>query len=274
MVKSKKKTITIVIVAIVIMIAIYFIISVIQPPSLDNPESIAWDGTGSRFLISNTGNGKILYTTDFNQYEVLINEGLSSPRGIKFRTDTLYVADNTVIQIIDVKGAKIVESITIPGSKMLNDIECDKEGLLYCTDTGANKLFIVNPHTKEINSFISPLMTKPNGIVFDGPRRQMFIVCFKPASPILAFNIDTKTFSIFKETLYDNLDGIAIDDLGRIYYSSWGEKCIFMIPQEQNRTIIWQKDLKAPADIYYHLPTNEILVPLFEDNEIKRFKAD
>jgi sugar lactone lactonase YvrE len=274
MAKNKKKNITIAIVAVIVIIALYFLISVMQPSSLNKPESIAWDETGARFLISNTGNGKILYTTDFNQYDILINEGLTNPRGIKFRTDTLYVADNTVIQVIDVKGAKIVESINIPGAKMLNDVECDKEGLLYCTDTGADKLFLINPHTKEIKSFTSPLMTKPNGIVFDGPRRQMFIVCLKPASPILAFNIDTYHFSIFKETLYDNLDGIAIDDLGRIYYSSWGEKCIFMIPQEQNRTIIWQKELNAPADIYYHLPTNEILVPLFENNEIKRFKAD
>lgn len=274
MAKNKKKIIPFVIVIIVLIIAIYFLISVIQPSSLDNPESIAWDETGARFLISNTGNGKILYTTDFNQYDILINEGLTNPRGIKFRSDTLFVADNTKIQVIDVKQAKIVESINIPGSKMLNDIECDKEGLLYCTDTGIDKLFIVNPHTKEIKDFSSPLMSKPNGIAFDGPRRQMFIVCFKPASPILAFNLDTYNFSIFKETIYDNLDGIAIDDLGRIYYSSWGEKCILLIPQEQNRTILWQEDLNAPADIYYHALTNEILVPLFDDNEIKRFKTD
>jgi len=70
------------------------------------------------------------------------------------------------------------------------------------------------------------------------------------------------------------LDGIAIDDLGRIYYSSWGEKCLFMIPQEQNRTLIWQSDLQSPADIYYHKPTNEILVPLMEKNQILRFKVD
>ena len=47
-----------------------------------------------------------------------------------------------------------------------------------------------------------------------------------------------------------------------------------MIPQEQNRTLIWQSDLQSPADIYYHKPTNEILVPLMEKNQILRFKVD
>ncbi len=67
MAKNKKKIITIAIVAVIVIIALYFLISVMQPSSLNKPESIAWDETGARFLISNTGNGKILYTTDFNQ---------------------------------------------------------------------------------------------------------------------------------------------------------------------------------------------------------------
>ncbi|MBW6513600.1 MAG: hypothetical protein K0B87_02460, partial [Candidatus Syntrophosphaera sp.] len=63
-------------------------------------------------------------------------------------------------------------------------------------------------------------------------------------------------------------------ELGRIYFVSWGEEAIFMIPQEQNRTLLWQENIPSPADIYYHQPTGEIIVPVFNKNEIRRFKVD
>jgi hypothetical protein len=118
------------------------------------------------------------------------------------------------------------------------------------------------------------LLKSPNGLVYDRPRNQMLIVCFSKGSPILALDLGTNDLSVFKETLYDNLDGIAIDDLGRIYISSWGENAIYMIPQEQNRFIQWKSAVNSPADIYYHQPTNELLVPLFEQNRIERFKVE
>ena len=47
-----------------------------------------------------------------------------------------------------------------------------------------------------------------------------------------------------------------------------------MIPQEQNRFLLWQEELQSPADIFFHTATNEIIVPLFEKNQIKRFELD
>jgi len=74
--------------------------------------------------------------------------------------------------------------------------------------------------------------------------------------------------------MYSNLDGIASDDLGRIYFSSWKEKTIYRIPQEQNRFEIFHKDIDSPADIYYHQATGEIIVPVFEKNQIERIRIE
>jgi hypothetical protein len=64
----------------------------------------------------------------------------------------------------------------------------------------------------------------------------MFIVCFKPASPILAFNIDTKTISIFKKLFMINLEWIAMMIwVGLLQLL--GEKCIFMISTGPNDII-------------------------------------
>lgn len=271
---SKNRIILILVLLVLLLLAILILGRLFRPARLDNPESITYDSINNSFLISNTGNGKILSLDDKGKYKVFFSKGLKKPRGIKLIPPNLYVADNTVLHVIDVQKKELSYSIPIEGAKMLNDIESDRNGKLYITDTGANRLFIVNPASKQVQSISSPLMTAPNGIIYDYPRPQMLIVCLSSSSPILSLDLNTNDITVFKQTLYDNLDGIAIDSLGRIYFSSWGEKAIFMVPQEQNRFIQWKTDVVSPADIYYHQPTNELIVPLFELNKIERFRLD
>ncbi len=102
----------------------------------------------------------------------------------------------------------------------------------------------------------------------------MFVVCFKEKSPILSISTLDNRISIFKDTIYDYLDGIAIDDLGRIYITSWGQDMIFEIPQEQNRYLPTFKGIKDAADIFYYLPANQLIVPLFSDNQIIRLQLE
>lgn len=271
---SKNRIIIILVLLVLLLLAILILGRIFRPASLDNPESIAYDGINKTLLISNTGNGKILSLDDKGKYHVFLSKGLKKPRGMKLIPPNLYVADNTTLHVIDVQKKEISFSIPIEGAKMLNDIEGDRNGKLYITDTAANRLFIVNPATKQVQSISSPLMTAPNGIVYDYPRPQMLIVCLSKSSPILTLELDTNDIKVFKQTLYDNLDGIAIDPLGRIYFSSWGESAIFQIPQEQNRFVQWKSGVVSPADIFYHQATNELIVPLFELNKIERFQLD
>ncbi len=269
----KSRLLAALVVAILVLVTAFLLIQLFRPAGLNRPESIAYDATAKRFLVSNTGNGSILSLNDAGKRKPFL-KGLNNPRGLKIFERRLYVADNDQIRVVDLDSGKLTGSIAVPGAVMLNDIECDREGLLYITDTRANRLFILDPATKKTRELKSGLLNAPNGIVYDYPRRQMLIVCLAKSSPVLSFDLVSQTFSVFKTTLYDDLDGIAIDDLGRIYFSSWGERAIFRIPQEQNRTLIWQSEIASPADIYYHQLTNEIIVPVMNRNEIRRFPAD
>ncbi|MGC9362466.1 MAG: SMP-30/gluconolactonase/LRE family protein [Candidatus Syntrophosphaera sp.] len=271
MTRYKSRIILILIIVVLLLLAAYVLLRFSRPNPLNNPESIVYDETQDRFLISNAGNGRIISMNPKGSFDILLKDGLANPRGMKLKYPNLYVTDNTQVKVIDLEQERIAESIPIPGSIMLNDIEFDHLGKLYVTDTKANTLYILDPATKEIEEVRSPLLKAPNGIIYDYPRKQMLIVCLKEGSPILSYGIEDMQVTTFMPTLYDNLDGIAIDDLGRIYFSSWSEKAIFQIPQEQNRTLIWQEGIESPADIYYHQPTGEILVPNFKKNEILRF---
>ncbi|MBW6514702.1 MAG: SMP-30/gluconolactonase/LRE family protein, partial [Candidatus Syntrophosphaera sp.] len=236
------RIVTVLIIILLLLVAAFILLRLFKPATLNNPESIVYDEAGQRFLISNKGNGQIISLDESGKYQLFLKEGLTNPRGMKLLPPLLYVTDNTAVQVIDLEEARIIDSITIPGSIMLNDIESDHRGLLYVSDSRSDRLYIVDPSSKSISSVSSDLMAGPNGIVYDYPRRQMLIVGLRQASPILAYNIESGEFSVFRTTLYDSLDGIAIDELGRIYFSSWGEEAIFMIPQEQNRTLLWQEN--------------------------------
>lgn len=270
---KRKRYLIIVVILLAVAVGV-FLWSQVSGPSFNRPESVAFDPVSGNFLISNAGNGTIVTMDSTGSLGMLIDKGLSRPRGLKMLQDKLWVTDDTQVHAIDVAAKAITASIPIPGSVMLNDIEADELGILYISDTRADCLWLLDPLSKKLEKITDDLMKQPNGIYFDRPRRQMLIVSLGEKQPILAFNTKTREFSIFMDTMYSRLDGIQADDPGRIFFSSWAEKAIFMIPQTQNRFEIFKKDLVSPADFYWHQPTNELIVPLMEQNKVIRVLLD
>ena len=237
---------------------------------LNKPESVAYDAANNRFLISNVGNGSIVAMDEEGNFSKFMHKQFEAPKGIIAQGDLLYVTDPTAIHIVSMSEAKILQTIPIQNAQGLNDIAIGEQGKLYITDSANNAIFIYDTTNDKQEQLTSPLLNSPNGIVYDKPRWQMFVVNNSKHSPILSLNVLDNSFSIFKDTIYSNLDGIAIDDLGRIFFSSWAEETIIEIPQEQNRFLTDLKGYKGAADIYYHLPTNELIVPMLKANRIER----
>lgn len=268
------KKVILIIVAMILVAALLFWALNRTGLRLDKPESVSYDPVGERFLISNMGSGSIVAMDNDGRLSEYMPRTFQNPKGIFLRNGKLYVTEPSQIQVVDVAQATIIDSYVIQGAVGLNDISITEHGLLYITDTIENCVFVYDPATKTQEKIISPLLDKPNGIVYDRPRWQMFVVNNSTHSPILSIDVRSKEVSIFMDTIYSQLDGIAIDDLGRIYFSSWSENMIIEIPQEQNRFITDLKDYEGAADIYYHLPTNELIVPMLKQNRIERISLD
>jgi sugar lactone lactonase YvrE len=270
----KMKKVILIIVAMIIVAALLFLALNRTGIRLDKPESVSYDPVGERFLISNVGSGSIVAMDDDGNLSEYMPRTFQNPKGIFLRDGKLYVTEPSQIQVVDVAQASIIDSYPIQGAVGLNDISITEHGLLYITDTIENCVFVYDPATKTQEKITSPLLDKPNGIVYDRPRWQMFVVNNSTHSPILSIDVRSKEVSIFKDTIYSQLDGIAIDDLGRIYFSSWAESMIVQIPQAQNKFITDLKGYEGAADIYYHLPANELIVPLLKQNRIARISLD
>jgi len=272
--KMKAKILYYILILLVLLAGIITFILLSKRDPLYGPESIAFDETGKRFLVSNTMGKSITSLSLSEQWTPFLDEGLDEPRGLTIHSGKLYVADKTAIKIINLDNAAIIDTIQIPGAVMLNDLAFTKNGIIYTTDTAGNCIFVIDPANNNIQKLASPLLKKPNGIIYDMPRNQMFVVCFTEKSPILSVSTLDNKITIFMDSIYDNLDGIAIDDLGRIYITCWGQEMIFEIPQEQNRYLPTFKNIKAAADIFYYLPENQLIVPLFNDNKIIRLQLE
>jgi sugar lactone lactonase YvrE len=272
--KMKAKILYYILILLVLLAGIITFILLSKRDPLNGPESIAFDETGKRFLVSNTMGKSITSLSLSEQWTPFLDEGLDEPRGLTIHSGKLYVADKTAIKIINLDNAAIIDTIQIPGAVMLNDLAFTKNGIIYTTDTAGNCIFVIDPANNNIQKLASPLLKKPNGIIYDMPRNQMFVVCFTEKSPILSLSTLDNKITIFMDSIYDNLDGIAIDDLGRIYITCWGQEMIFEIPQEQNRYLPTFKNIKAAADIFYYLPENQLIVPLFNDNKIIRLQLE
>lgn len=270
----KAKILYYILILLVLLAGIITFILLSKRDPLYGPESVAFDETGKRFLISNTMGKSITSLSLSEQYTPFLDEGLAEPRGLTVYAGKLYVADKTAIKVIDLEKAAIVDTIKIPGAMMLNDLAFTKTGIIYTTDTAGNCIFVIDPANNNIQKLVSPLLKKPNGIIYDMPRNQMFVVCFTEKSPILSLSTIDNSITIFMDSIYDNLDGIAIDDLGRIYISCWGQDMIFEIPQEQNRFLPTFKNIQDAADIFYYQPENQLIVPLFNDNKIIRLQLE
>ncbi len=255
-----------------VFIALFFILK--AQPKISAPMSITYDALGERFLISNMGNSTIVAMEADGKLKNVIKKGIKNPRGIKMRGQELLVVDDDKLHIIDPQLSIISKTVAIDGAKMLIDVEVDELGAIYLTDTDAECIWRLDKQGSNPTQFTSHLLRQPSAIYFDKPRRQMMVTSMGERQPIITFNTKTDEFGIFKDTMYSQISGIQADDLGRIFFCSRQEQAVIMIPQTQNRFILFEQNLKTPADMYWHEPTNELLLPLTQENRILRLALE
>ena len=143
---------------------------------LKNPESVVYDAVTKSFYVSNVnGEGG---AKDGNGYITQVDEsgklkkaewvkGLNAPKGLALKGNTLWAADIDEIVEIDVKAAKIVKKISVPGAVFLNDVAASESGTVFVSDTLGNQIYKYDGKTA------TPLTSKdnlesPNGLYVDG----------------------------------------------------------------------------------------------------------
>lgn len=191
--------------------------------------------------------------------------GLNAPTGLCIQNQLLYTTDIDEVVSIDLKDGKIVERIPIPGAEALNDICIDKDGNVYCSDTGGNKIFQVKDGKSSI--LIDDIET-PNGLMIQGDK--LMITQWTPQN-LSSYDLQTGKL----EKLAGGIpwvDGLeAMPESGWIT-ASWGGLLHHINANGDKTRILDTREagLQAP-DISYIPATKTLLVATFDGDKIRAF---
>lgn len=233
-----------------------------------NPESVAI-GPGGNIYVSEIGefkkdeDGKISkISNDGKVTDIAI--GLNDPKGIIFYKNKLYVTDNNVIIEVNLDGSWRVFAATMTFPKtpiFLNDIDVNKDGIFYITDSGNLKsggaIFMMDQKGKITTLFddTNPLIKAPNGVLVLG--KSKFLMVDFETGELFEGNAKTKKLKKIIQG-FPGGDGI-VKKKKTIYISSWKEGKIYEYKNGEVKVIA--DHFIAPADIALDKDGKNLIVP-------------
>ncbi|MGJ7029814.1 ATP-binding protein [Niabella hirudinis] len=189
--------------------------------------------------------------------------GLNAPKGLGLYKKNLYVADLTDVVVIDIKTAKVIKTIPIPGAVFLNDITVDRKGTVYVSDTRQNKIYKLTNDKPEV--FMEGV-NSANGLKAIGT--DLYVLAGKELWKLDARKKKTIIASGFEQG-GDGLEPVGNGDFlvtcwpGIIYYvAANGSFHKMMDVQGQMNT----------ADLGYDAATKTLYVPTFNSCSVVAFE--
>jgi glucose/arabinose dehydrogenase/sugar lactone lactonase YvrE len=257
---------------------------------MKNPES-ATVGMDDRVFVTvigefnKDGDGGVMVIE--NGKAVPFATGMDDPKGIVSYQKSLFVADKTRVWKVDPKGKAevFVEAKDFPTPPIyLNDITVDPEsGTLFISDSGDRKgkggaVFRITPASKKmvfmngkletVNSVMKvdvvvdfkthPELNAPNGLAMDG--QSFLLLADFGSGKLYRIKLADKTMEQIADGI-DGADGVAWDNFGRLYVSSWKTGKIFVIPRPGDRPILLAEGFQSAADICLDKSGKFLLVP-------------
>ncbi len=268
-------------------ILLFFIVLITTEPLIsqvyNEPESVVYDATNDRYLVSNKGNGDIISVprTDPNNLSFFYTSAYCvSLRGITIVGNTLWGAgtnslatQNQYLFSFDIATGNLIKSILISTGVFLNDIVADANGTIYVSDDNNNKIYRVNPET---GGYSDLLFDGANGLLFDEANNRLLYTDDTPqtGSQISAIDLATNTSSVLiTNPNFQWLDGLTVDHLGNYYVSSWSTNEVYRYNPNFTAFIVASTGHNGvlhsgPADIFYDQVNNVLAVPNFTANTV------
>jgi len=241
--------------------------------ALNRPESVVYDRSHDRYLISNVA-GKNIIAMDKNGNLTLFAGDLAGPKGLTINGDNLYVADVNSIRCFNLMTAAQTWFLALPDSKFLNDTAMDDTNHLYCSDTHDNCIYRVDVTNQKYDIFRDGQLMSPNGLYYDAPNQRLVIVSQRRNSLIQALYWDKQRLDRLMNTQLSDLDGITRDLSGNYFVTSWAQKGVFKIkPDFSVEPELLKDGFKGPADIYYNSDRNKLILPVMMENRIETLET-
>jgi sugar lactone lactonase YvrE len=246
-----------------------FLSSLCFAQNYNNIESVEYDASQNRFLVSN-GTSIIQRASD----GTLSYFGSGSANyGMEVMNGTLFAISGSNIKGFDLETEAEVMNLSIPNTGFLNGLTNDGNGRLWATDFGANRIYeidvtdISNPSSSIV---VNSTGATPNGIVYDGINDRLIFVTWSSNADIKAVSLNDYSVSTVTSTSYGSIDGIDEDNDGNYYISYWSTPAgISKYPADfSTPTTISVPGISTPADICYAKEIDSLAIPSGGNNVI------
>jgi hypothetical protein len=181
--------------------------------------------------------------------------GLDAPKGLGKFGNTLYAADLTQVDVIDISTAKVVKRIPVPDAVFLNDITVDKNGIVYVSDTRTGKVHKIEKDSATV--YLSNLKN-PNGLL--AVNNDLYILA---SGTLYKAGADKKLMTI-SNGMDESTDGVEQTPDGDFIVSCWNGIVYYVQQNGIKQTLFDTRPQKlSSADIGYDAQKKIIYVPTF-----------
>jgi hypothetical protein len=235
--------------------------------SYSNPESIAFDATNNRYLVSNSNNGQIIARAADGTLSVFKSGISPQPYGIEVVDGVVYANCGGFVKGYSLNDGSQVFSVNT-GASFLNGIASDGNGNLFVTDFQLKKIHRINIASQSSNVMASGLGQSPNGMIYEAGNNRLVFVNWGSSAPIKAMSMVDSTVTVLASTSYSNCDGIAKDNQGNYYVSSWGTSGIIKYSPDFSSSEVILTGLTQPADIFFNELSDTLAIPVTGANSV------
>jgi hypothetical protein len=237
------------------------------------PESVLYDAQ-SKLLYTSLINGKSDSADSVGEIAKvgldgkIINDkwvtGLDAPKGLGKFGNTLYAADLTQVDVIDIPSAKVTGRIAVPGAVFLNDITIDKNGVVYVSDTKTGKVHKIENGT--VTDYLNDLKN-PNGLL--AVNNDLYVLA---SGTLYKAGTDKKLITI-SNGMDESTDGVEQTSDGDFIVSSWNGIVYYVKQNGIKETLFDTRAQKiSSADIGYDAQKKIIYVPTFFGKSIVAYQ--
>jgi len=199
----------------------------------------------------------------------VFNDELSSTTGLTITQNKLFAVSDTFVTAFNLETAEKIWTLKIPESVGLNDITADSSGNLYVTDSDLGKVFKIDINNKS-SSVLADEFKRPNGTTYDANNHRLLICSLGFDVPIQAINLNDNALSTVTSTNLSHLDGIAQDNQGNTYVSSWYTHSVYKFDKDFSESPEQiSSGQSGPADIFFNKQKNILAIPNMKANELQ-----
>jgi Secretion system C-terminal sorting domain/FG-GAP-like repeat len=240
---------------------------------LDQPECASYYPGNQKYYISCCGNGKIVEIDKTGEQKLFETVG-ECALGSTISNGIIYVSLLNSIAAYNLETKERIFILDLPESSQLDAMDTDNNGNLYVTDHDNfgddHRIFKIDLATNCYTIFNSELIGEGlQDIIYDHFNDRLIVAYFIEHSPIHAINPHNGAVTTLIESSVNGFNGIAMDNYGDFYFSSWNTTSIHKYDADfSDDPITISTGYDSPANLCFNPDKNQLVLPVFGENRI------